>query len=52
MGKIFVVLSKQTENKLRRFIKERYESRRGALSTTIEDAVRKYLDENSGPAGI
>lgn len=43
MGTLTIVLKDETENMLRRIVKQLYGSSRGGLSEVIDNAVRSYI---------
>jgi len=46
MKKLVVSLTDETDEVLRQFIKEQYNSRRGALSIVVEIAILDFLKDN------
>ncbi|MGQ9514772.1 MAG: hypothetical protein ACUVTL_06965 [Thermoproteota archaeon] len=55
MGTITIVLKDETENMLRRLVKQLYGSSRGGLSEVIDKAVCSYiarLEESSAPKSV
>jgi len=46
MKKIVVSLTEETDEMLRRYIEETYNSRRGALSIVVEVAIKDFLKRN------
>jgi hypothetical protein len=47
MGKIIVTLTESVEKKLRDIVKTKYGNKKGALSIIVEEALKKYLSEES-----
>jgi hypothetical protein len=43
MKKIIVSITEETDLKLRKYIKETYNGRRGALSIIVEEAITSFL---------
>ena len=46
MKKIVVTLTDETDEMLRRFVKDTYFDRRGALSIAVEAALIQFLKQN------
>ena len=46
MKKIVVSLTDKTDEMLRRYVKETYYNRRGALSIVVEGAIKDFLIRN------
>ena len=46
MKKLIVSLNDETDEMLRRYAKETYHNRRGALSIVVESAILEYLKNN------
>lgn len=47
MGKIIVTLTDDIERKLREVVKTKYGNKKGALSIIVEEAIKRYLTEES-----
>lgn len=46
MKKLVVSLTDEIDAKLRRYVKDNYNERRGALSIVVEEAIIRFLKEN------
>ncbi len=48
MGKLTIMLSKETEENLRKYVAQKYPTETyGKMSFVIEQALKKYLEENA-----
>lgn len=48
MKKLVVSLTDEINAKLRRYVKDNYNERRGALSIVVEEAIMFFLKHNEG----